>query len=330
MKDRCRFILNAARKERAAAESIDPTGTTPLLNSMLRLLDSQFSLLQGRIVAFFLKTDAPTVNLMFPIGPVYNAGFMSFATSGAALSAFEKWLKRQQAEILTSPQQEDAWDWYVVAGFEKGAGRSYDDVRGTHKPSKSRPSPKPSGSKTSKPRKPTRRTPSSPSGSGKDDFLRLTLTAPVAVEKVQLLAARTFEEVRGLAASQRNEMRKVLADGLVRGQSPRQLVTPLAEQVSISRKRAELVARTEIIRAHAEGQLTALEALGVGTLGVDVEWSITRGKDGKPDKRVCPLCAELAGHVFTIAQARGMLPRHPRCRCAWRPKLAPLLQETVQ
>jgi len=73
------------------------------------------------------------------------------------------------------------------------------------------------------------------------------------------------------------------------------------------------VARTEIIRTHAEGQLDAFERLGVTEVGVMAEW-ITAD-----DERVCPLCKSLDGVVLKVKEARGLLPRHTNCRCAWTP-----------
>lgn len=35
----------------------------------------------------------------------------------------------------------------------------------------------------------------------------------------------------------------------------------------------------------------------------------------------CPKCAGLEGQNFTISEARGILPVHPRCRCAWIPRI---------
>jgi SPP1 gp7 family putative phage head morphogenesis protein len=74
-----------------------------------------------------------------------------------------------------------------------------------------------------------------------------------------------------------------------------------------------LVARTEIVRAHAEGQLTAMEDMGVTDLGVAVEW------DTAHDDRVCPKCADLQGIVVKTSEAHGLIPRHPNCRCSWIP-----------
>jgi SPP1 gp7 family putative phage head morphogenesis protein len=77
--------------------------------------------------------------------------------------------------------------------------------------------------------------------------------------------------------------------------------------------RAKTLSRTEIIRSHAEGQLDGLEKLGVAQVGVDVEWS-TAG-----DNHVCPMCKPLDGIVLTLQEARGMIPRHPNCRCSFKP-----------
>ena len=96
-------------------------------------------------------------------------------------------------------------------------------------------------------------------------------------------------------------------------------------------------------RAHNEATLDSLEALGVDQLNVMIEWRTTyphlvvpkakkstranqrlsqakargrrRAKAGKPYMVPCKICAPLNGVVLTIAQARGMFPRHPSCMC---------------
>ena len=68
-----------------------------------------------------------------------------------------------------------------------------------------------------------------------------------------------------------------------------------------------------IVGAAAEGQLDAFQARGITKVKVDAEL-VTAGDD-----RVCPKCAPLEGKVYSIRQARGVIPLHPRCRCAWRP-----------
>jgi hypothetical protein len=66
-----------------------------------------------------------------------------------------------------------------------------------------------------------------------------------------------------------------------------------------------MLARTEIVNAHAVGQLNAFRMLGLEELGVMAEWS-TGGDD-----RVCPDCGALEGEIFTVDEAEGMIPLHP-------------------
>jgi len=67
------------------------------------------------------------------------------------------------------------------------------------------------------------------------------------------------------------------------------------------------------IRAHAEGQLDALEQMGVEKVGVMVEFSST------PDGRRCARCAALEGIVLKVKEAHGLIPVHPQCRCSYIP-----------
>lgn len=67
------------------------------------------------------------------------------------------------------------------------------------------------------------------------------------------------------------------------------------------RQRAEMIARTESSRTNAEGSLDVHEAEG-GT----VEWVAVQGNDFDPE-----FCQDQHGKVFTIAEARGMIPVHP-------------------
>ncbi len=75
------------------------------------------------------------------------------------------------------------------------------------------------------------------------------------------------------------------------------------------RERTEMIARTESSRANAEGALNVYEAEGVTT-----EWIAVTGNDFDPE-----FCQDNDGKVFTIAEARGMIPAHPNCECIWGP-----------
>ncbi|RPI64644.1 MAG: phage head morphogenesis protein, partial [Planctomycetaceae bacterium] len=76
------------------------------------------------------------------------------------------------------------------------------------------------------------------------------------------------------------------------------------------------LARTEIIHAHAESTLNRFEEFGIDGVMGQAEWS-TSG-----DGLVCPRCAAVGGKIYSLSDARGMLPMHPNCRCAWLPVLS--------
>ena len=219
----------------------------------------------------------------------------SFRSSVDKIKEFLKWLERNLRPILTdeATTEDDWWNKYVQAGFKKGAARSYDDMK---------------------------KAGAIPQGKlpfylgQKDEFLKSAFRQPESVEKVKLLAGRVYMELKGVTEAMSQNLTRTLTDGLVQGMNPRQIATNIVKDVNgIGIRRARVIARTEIIRAHSEGQLDALERLGVKELRVMVEWS-TAG-----DSRVCPLCQPLEGIVLTMDEAKGLLPRHPQCRCAWSP-----------
>ena len=233
-----------------------------------------------------------THNLLSDAEAVANERFI-FATTHEQVLAFQKWLAQQlQYRILgmTAKQVERMWwEQYVQAGYKQGAGRAFQETRKIAKSSDML----------------------SWYGGTQDDFLRSSFGRPVAVEKVQLLAGRTYTDLKGVTEQMATQLSRTLTDGLVRGQNPRDIAKTIVDDIDgMSEKRAMVIARTEIIRAHAEGNLDAMEMLGVEDVGVEVEWS-TAG-----DGRVCPLCQPLEGVVMKIEEMRGLVPRHPQCRCS--------------
>jgi SPP1 gp7 family putative phage head morphogenesis protein len=129
-----------------------------------------------------------------------------------------------------------------------------------------------------------------------------------------LLYTRAFTELEGVTAAMDQQMSRILAEGLSQGFGTKKIARNLRNNVTkLTNTRAKAIARTEIVRAHAEGQLDAYVRLGETEVGVMAEW-ITAG-----DERVCPECNAMEGVVLTIDEARGTIPRHVNCRCAWIP-----------
>ena len=106
----------------------------------------------------------------------------------------------------------------------------------------------------------------------------------------------------------------LVVTGLVQGVGPATIARDLSRSIAgLSRARAGVIAQTEIINAHAEGQLDAFKQLGIKKVDAEVEW--LTANDGK----VCDDCASMEGEVYAVEEAHGLIPLHPNCRCCWKP-----------
>lgn len=236
-----------------------------------------------------------------PQEQVRNADWR-FQPNPEKVRQFQEWLRNRVDQTLRSQGDRRLWEQYAQEGFRKGQARAYDDYM-----------------RRDRDRARSREDYSFYQG-GREQFLKSSFHNPVAVETVQLLAGRSFDELKNVTADMSNRMSRVLTDGLVQGQSPVDIAKKLVEEVNLSKARAELVARTEIVRAHSEGQLHALEAMGADEVGIMVEWSVSGvGKTKKGYPSPCPKCAALKGIVLKVSEAHGLIPRHPRCMCAFVP-----------
>ncbi len=226
--------------------------------------------------------------------PVVNANEWLNRTNSEKIKAFQLWLQQQLRGELIGRSDEELWERYIQEGLRKGAARAFDDVK--------------------KPALAVARQEGLEFYTGtREQFLRSSFLQPVAVEKVKLLTSRAFTELEGISVDMATRMTRSLTDSLVQGKGAREVARSLLDVVDMEQARAATIARTEIVRAHAEGQLVAMKDMGVEEVGVAVEWS-TAGDDA-----VCDLCSPMEGVVLKLDEAQGMLPRHPNCRCAWIP-----------
>lgn len=154
----------------------------------------------------------------------------------------------------------------------------------------------------------------------------VSMSTPFHLERLGLLYTRAFSELKGVTTVMDTQISRVLAQGLADGDNPRLLVRKLVAVIDGSgvgdlgitdtlgryipaKRRAEMIARTEIIRAHHKATIQEYRNWGVLGIMVKGEWC-TAGDD-----RVCTDCAELEGHVFTLDEIENMIPAHPDCRC---------------
>lgn len=137
---------------------------------------------------------------------------------------------------------------------------------------------------------------------------------PVHQQQVQNLYTRVLSEWEGIVAAVEQQVARELANGFAQGDGVYKIAKRISDRIeSVGKKRATDLARTEVIRASADGALNRYEQYGVDEVAGEAEFLAT------DDERTCPICEGLDGNVYTIAEARGLIPQHVRCRCTWSP-----------
>ena len=211
-------------------------------------------------------------------------GFI-FETDVQKLEQFNIWLQQQiDTDILAVSDLTPWTDEYIQKGYQSGTKHGLNEL----------------------------------GKAGYNDLLTIeqSLALPVNRESLQLLYTRTYVGLEGITTSMATQMSRILAEGFANGTNPNDIARTMSNSIDkINRTRAKVLARTEIINAHANATLNNYELAGVEEVNVIPEW-LTAG-----DSRVCPICKALSQQSYTLESAKGMIPAHPNCRCAWTPKV---------
>lgn len=117
---------------------------------------------------------------------------------------------------------------------------------------------------------------------------------------------RELLDTLGPAASE--QIRKELVSGLALGQNPRDVARRIRDALNGNRKRAELIARTEMLRSYREA--TRQSYLANSDVVKGWVWHAAR------DERTCAMCWAMHGSEHTLDEH---LDDHPRGRCAMVP-----------
>lgn len=305
---------------------IDPSRTITLRNAFANSIKTRFGVFKKNLVDVLVTDDV--------FGLVGNRrpgqGAFAFPNSSAKVTAFMKWIDEQIInDILQVTQIEQVivstnatWmNPYIHDAYKKGVIKARTQL--IHTPAEVNEELDLSVNK--KPKSKIKRPPTLSRTGGVEASLML----PTHLERLSMLYSRTFSELKGVTDTMSQLISRILAEGLINGVSPKilakqihQVITGTGEDLSLvdslgrfipSQVRAQMIARTEIIRAHAEAQLTEFESWGV--FGVVAKAEILTTKD----QRTCPKCSRLEKSVMTIEEARGTIPVHPLCRCIWIP-----------
>jgi SPP1 gp7 family putative phage head morphogenesis protein len=229
-----------------------------------------------------------------------------FPRSQDKVNAFMDWLKRQEdaniIETIRIPQigrpTEQAWtDVYIRDSYKRGVIRARYELKNA---GYDIPSLQETGG------------------------IEASMSGPFHADRVGLLYTRTFNGLKGITDAMDNQISQVLAQGLADGDNPRLLAKKLTSTISgpfgdlgitdtlgrfiPAERRAQTLARTEVIRAHHQATIQEYKNWAAERVKVKAEW-VTAGYN------VCPECAALEGQVFKLTEIENMIPVHPNCRC---------------
>lgn len=304
----------------AKAGKMDPTHTTTLRNAFVREMKWRYLTFARAIKSAIDERDcfglkATHILSMAGITPPGELAF-AFPRTSQKMAAFMDWIQTQNKlfleskgvwtegiELITAPQLgigvENVWtNKYIHSAYQKGIFRARQEMKkvGYNVPS-----------------------------IGESGGLGVALNQPMHIDRLGLVYSRAYEELKGINASMSSQISRVLAQGMAEGRNPRELAVLLASTVmgpvgglgitdTLGRfipaaRRAEIMARTEIIRAHHVATIQEYKNWGLEGVMVQAEWA-TVGDD-----RVCDECASLEGKIFTLEEIESMIPRHPQCRC---------------
>jgi hypothetical protein len=291
----------------------DPTRTLSLRNRFAAEMKRRFNQIAKLIKqaieiedVFNLIPESPEeikLNLATPGRKAF-----AFETDQKKIDAFMKWLENQvrlgMLETGTGTQvgvsMHEAWtDSYIFDSYKRGVQRGRLELIKAKYP-----------------------VPTIDQTGG----IQATMSTPFHMDRIGLLYIRAYNDLQGITDNMNHQISRVLSQGMIDGDNPKTIAEKLQAVVRGSGKdlgitdtlgryipaerRAVMLARTEVIRAHHLA--TVQEYRNWGVLGVNVQAEFrTAG-----DKRVCSRCETFEKESpYTLDEIQGLIPAHPNCRC---------------
>jgi SPP1 gp7 family putative phage head morphogenesis protein len=287
---------------------IDPTGTTGLRNAFSRDIKRRFGELTRVIRKAVVEEDC--FGLRIQTYQMSTPGQKAFAFSRSAekVDLFMVWLKKQVdkgiVDVRTYQQVgasiEAAWtNLYIYDSYKRGLQRARQElIRAGYN------------------------VPSLDATGG----IEVAMQNVWHAERVGLLFSRVYSDLKGVTAAMDTQISRVLSQGMIDGDGMLMIARKLVATINgtgmgelgitntlgrfvPAARRAEMIARTETIRAFHLATIQEYRNWGIYNIIVLAEWR-TAGDD-----RVCEKCASMNGKVFTLDEIEPMIPLHPQCRC---------------
>lgn len=296
--------VNAKIPSMRAIFAVDPTRTTQLRKRFVQAFNRRWShinkLIRQSVVVndcFGLRRSRTIALAVMPswaveMGPL-PAGVFQFRNDLGKIDGFTEWLQDQVDKgIFTQDAYGEYWfNPYQLEGYERGIAWARRNVGanaqmmaalGLH----------------------------AEQVSISISALSGAVKAKQHVEKLKLLYSRSLRDLKGITSAMDTQISRVLADGLLAGESADKVARDLVGRVDkIGKHRATLLARTEIIRAHHVATIAEYRLLGVDEVEVQAEWLTAK------DARVCDICRPRNKKRYSLDEVEPMIPVHPQCRC---------------
>lgn len=285
----------------------DPTATTSLRQQFVSAVGKRFRELRGLIRRALVQQDCfglmdrNRVSIVSMVLPPHRA--FAFPRSVDKVDAFMDWLRGQSTlTILETPHFgraiETPWtNTYIESGYQRGLARARSEMVSAGYPV----------------------LPLEDTGG-----LYFAFNQPIHADRVGLLYTRVFNDLKGITDTMDGQISRVLAQAMADGKNPRDIADLLTKTITgpvgdlgitdtlgrfiPAERRAKMLARTEIIRAHHAATIQEYRNWAIEGVRVQAEW-VTAGYN------VCPECSDMSGRIFTLDEIDGRIPLHPNCRC---------------
>jgi len=235
-----------------------------------------------------------------------NARQYAFLRDGEKVDAFMEWLhSTTENEILQAPTgrffsgtREQWTDKYLQSAYQKGITRARSELIGAGY--------------------------TVPAFTGTES-VTAAFNQPFHADRAGLIYTRAYADLKGVTSQMESQISRVLTQGIIDGKGPRDIARLLNKTISGSggdlaitdslgrfipaQRRAVMIARTEVIRAHHVATIQEYRNWGAAGVKVKAEFK------NAGDDRVCDVCLSLEGQIFTLDEIEKMIPVHPQCRC---------------
>lgn len=269
------------------AGNIDPTRTTMVRKAYEREMVKRFRSLKRDIIDSILESDVEEDTLATNAKRKFK-----FDRKGKKVGEFMDWIRSEEYKRILgttygtpmTKAAETSWqNVYLKTSYQKGIASAGAQLRK-------------GGAKV------------------EDSWINEAFNRPVHADRAGIIYTRAYSDLEGITREMDKQISRTLATGIAEGRGVKELAKQLADRIDkVGITRARTLARTEVISAHAEASLNSYEEAGVE--GVSVQSEFVTAQDNK----VCPKCEALEGRVYSMKSARGVIPVHPNCRCAWLP-----------